>query len=178
MARGRTASSLRLGARREKAAELFTKGYSVVEVARELEVSPDTASRYKKRFEQDIADQARANPTMLRNVVANTMRALEELEKVREAAWRRHDAATNDTVRASMLKIVLQAQDQRAKLFGLFGVKADYFLHVAAVREQQEKLIEYMTRHLCPADRVKLEEFILEQFNNELADLPTADRAD
>jgi transposase-like protein len=175
MARGRTASSLRLGARRARANDLFIKGYSNAEVARDIGVGADTVARYRKSYDESIGEQARANPAMLRDVIANTMRALQELEKVRESAWSDYERATSPAIKAQFLNVVLKAQDQRAKLFGLFGVKAEYFLHVAQVRDQQDKLITFMTSHLCPADRIKLEEFLVMEFAGELSDMPTAD---
>lgn len=171
---GGTRSPLRLGARRQRAFELFTEGASNVEVARALQVSPDTAGRYRKLYEERIEQQAASNPHLLRQVLPNTIKALEELEKVRAYAWERARSTESDTIRAQMMNVILKAQDQRAKLFGLMGVKQEALAFTMQVQKQQTRLIEYMQRELCPADRVKLEEFIISEFADYLASMPSA----
>lgn len=172
MSRGKSRSPLRVGARKQRAFEMFGKGYSNVEVADDLQVTPGTASRYRKEYEAQLQSQVKANPELLKDVLGNTVRALEELDKVRAAAWEVHDNTNSENVRLSALGRITAAQDQRAKLFGLFGVKAEYFLHVEQVRAQQHKIIEFLTKELCPADRIKLEEYLINEFRGELAEMP------
>jgi hypothetical protein len=172
MPSGRTRSPLRLGARREKAFELFRRGFSNVEVAEEIQVSPDTAARYRKLYEDRIVEAAREQPDLLRDVLANTIRTLTELDAIRRNAWQRLEENPPDSVRSSLLNTLLKAQDQRSKLFGLLGVKQEYAAHVAKVRQQQEQLIEFMSRELCPVDREKLEEYLLDEMAAGLATLP------
>lgn len=172
MSRGRTASPLRLGARRIKAREMFIQGFSNVEVARELLISPDTAARYRKVYEDEVNDTAVTNPGLLRNVVANTIKALDENDRMRAEAWKEYERSTTAGQKQGFMAIILKAQDQRHKLFGLFGVRAEYFQHVALVRAQQEKLVQFLTEHLCNADRLKLEEFIVAEFAAELSSMP------
>lgn len=171
---GATKSPMRLGERRRKATELFVQGYSITEVAKQLKVSVDTASRYKKAYEDQIREQAAANPHLLREVLPNTIRALEEIDRVREQAWKKHNETKSDQIKAQMLNIILKAQDQRAKLFGLLGVKQETLAFTLQVQKQQERLIEYMKDHLCPADRAALDEFIVQEFSQELDRMPTA----
>lgn len=175
MSQGKTRSPYALGARRRRAYELYSRGFTPSEVKDDLQVSLGTAVRYKTEYEESVAEEARANPTMLRNVIANTMRALRELDLVRAEAWKNYETAKTEQMKNQFLNTIVKAQDQRAKLFGLFGVKQDFFMHVAQVREQQQKLIAFMTEHLCPADRVKLEEYLVQEFNSELAEMPTAE---
>jgi hypothetical protein len=171
---GGTKSPLRLGARRQKAFEMFVEGASNVEVARALQISPDTAGRYKKLYDEKINEQAASNPHLLREVLPNTIRSLQELDKVRAYAWSRANETQSDTIRAQMLNVILKAQDQRAKLFGLMGVKQEALAYTMQVQKQQEALIEYMRRELCVADRAKLDDFIVSTFADDLAALPTA----
>lgn len=175
MSKGKTASHLRLSDRRLKAAELFTQGYSVTQVARELKVTAETARRYRDWHEEQVHATARSNPTFLRDVITNTTRALEELDLVRARAWERANVRNaSDEVQARMMSIILNAQEQRNKLFGILGVKPEFAAHVQRVREQQDRLIVFMQANLCPTDRAKLEEFLMEEFNAELATMPTA----
>lgn len=167
-----TRSAVRLGARRERAFDLFKRGWTNVEVAREVDISPGTASRYRKIYDNQIKDAANANPEMLRDVLGNTLRSLGELDAIRKDAAERYLAATTDAARAQFLKIRLSAQEQRSRLFGLLGVKGEFVLHVQTVKARQDKLLEFMSEHLCPADRDKLEEFIIREFQDELAELP------
>lgn len=182
MPRGSTASELSLHERREKAGKMFSRGASNSQVAKELNVHPDTARRYREEYEADLITSARNNPQMLTDVLLNTMRALDELDQVREEAWRMYEEALTDegeprhTVRQTYLKTILSAQEQRAKLYGLFGVKAEFFAHVQNVRIVQQKLIQFMQTNLCAEDRSKLEEFLtsedVRRFMQQSGDLP------
>lgn len=160
MGAGATASPYRLGERRRRAFELFLQGQTVSEVAEELRISLNTAIRYKKRYEGELAEQAAANPSLLRNHLENTVRALNELDLVRRKAWDSYEGSTSDQTRAQMLNIALKAQSERAKLFGLFGVKQEYFAHVQQVNLIQQRLLSFMARELCAEDRTKLELYI------------------
>jgi hypothetical protein len=178
MAKGRTNSPYSLSARRIKAVELFVRGYTVTEVATELRVSVETASRYRTKYQEDIKSQAVANPTLLKDVLANTIATLGEIDQVRQEAWRNYENAKSEQLKAQFLNTVLKAQEQRAKLFGLFGVKAELLHQMTLIREQQEKLVEFMSEHLCSADRERLETFILDEFKEELRNLPETELVD
>lgn len=173
--------------RREKAFELFLKGYSDAEVAQRIKVTRQTASNYRRKYEQSVHAEARNNPALLREVLANTMRSLQELERVRSEAWRsmedrlvEHEFSCaecgaenivsfteplSDQARTQYLNVLLKAQDQRAKLFGVIGVKADMLVAVAQVKIAQEKLIEWMAHNLEGATREALANFL----ENELS---------
>lgn len=190
--RGRSNSPYRLGERREKAFDRFAKGWTIKEVAEYLNVHVKTASRYKQEYEDRIEEIARANPGMLSEVLQNTIRALEELDTVRATAWREYEA--KDTVdceecgaalsihrvspqtRNQFLKTVLTAQEQRHKIYGLFGVKQEFFLMVQQVKQLQDALLEFMQRELCQADREKLDRFLANALGagtaSQLAALP------
>lgn len=166
MPRGSTSSPYSLAERRDVAARMFSRGYSNAEVSRELRVHVDTVGRYRREYEADLVTQARNNPQMLTDVLLNTMRALDELDQVRQEAWQQYEQATNEegeprhNIRQQYLKTILQSQEQRSKLFGLFGVKSEFFAHVQNVRAVQSKLIEFMQENLCAEDRAKLERFL------------------
>jgi predicted transcriptional regulator len=172
VAKGKTRSSLKLGARREAAAEMFAKGFTNVEVADEIQVSPGTVARYRATYEERLATEARLNPGLLKDVLGNTVRALEELEKARAAAWQVHERTGSETAKLSALNTVLKAQDQRAKLFQLMGVKADFLAEVSLVRQQQEQLVKFMGEALCPEDQRKLEDYLVSTMTGDLALLP------
>jgi hypothetical protein len=180
MAKGKTKSEYSLGERRERAYELFMRGRTVIDVSRMLGVHYETASRYRQEYEQRIREVAQANPGMLREVLDNTVRALAELDQVRRAAWDEYEDASHPTVmvcpnceaeieipaanrlvRNSLLNTLVKVQEQRSKLFGLFGVKAEFLSLVNSVRHVQTKLLEFMRRELCAADRQKLETLLL-----------------
>lgn len=157
---GRTRSGATLSQRRREAFEMYTKGYSPGEVAEELSVSYNTACRYRDKYEDRIREQAVANPNLLNEYLNNTVRALEELDMIRRRAWDRYDMAATDQQRATFLNIALKAQSDRAKLFNLFGVKQDYFMHVQNVHNFQQKIYSFMSKELCPNCRTKLENYI------------------
>lgn len=182
MAKGKTKSTLNLSKRRERAFELFARGYTNTDVAKDLKVRMDTVASYRKLYEERIHAQAAANPNFLREVVDNTVRALEELDKIRADAWlhledrivktehecpecettfvEKERIAISDQTRAQYHNVLLKAQDQRAKLMGLLGVKHEVFVAIMQVKVVQDKLLDFMGRNLCEGDRAKLDAFL------------------
>ena len=180
MPRGRTVSPLSLQQRKARARQRFIQGYSNDDIAAELGIHPTTVGIYRHEYEADLAEQAKANPQLLRDVLANTVRALAELDEVRRRAWEEYEASRTrhhlhcpecdhefDSIvaggaqtRNQLLNTITKAQDQRAKLLGLFGVKQEFFLHVQSVRVVQEHLLAFMAQHLCSEDKQKLEHLL------------------
>jgi hypothetical protein len=123
-------------------------------------------------YEAEIADAKRARPEFLQDVLGNTFRALAENNEVIRDAWKQihrrgHacgecgcDTYLSDTGRQGYLNVVLKAQDSRNKLFGLLGVKQDYFAYVQQIQTLQVKLLEFLQEHLCDDDRAKLVDFL------------------
>lgn len=149
------------------------KGWTIVAVAADLSVTEETASRYKHEYQDKIQQQAAANPSMLVEVLQNALVALDENDTIRRHAWEDFDNCDGmevecdcgtvlvlpprpSTTRNAYLKTILSAQEQRAKIYGLFGVKAEFYQQVAHIKQLQDKLIEFMKRELCPEDRAKL----------------------
>lgn len=182
MPRGRTESPHRLQERKRLAFSMFTKGYTNAQVAERLTVHPGTVVQYRQQYEEEISSQVQSNPGLLRDVLQNTVQALTELDEVRRSAWMEYEAATHPvqvqcpcgceyefvaleassiTTRNQLLKTITAAQEQRAKLLGLFGVKADFLHHVNAIRLVQERLLAFMRQHLCTVDKEKLEALML-----------------
>jgi transposase-like protein len=162
-----------IGQRREMSAVLFARGYTNAEVAREMDIHPDTVTRYRRWYEDSLAEQAKNNPHMLRDVLGNTLRTLEELDRVRVAAWKDYEESVTPTARKGFLDVITKAQSERAKLFGLMGVKQDTLVYINGVKEVQDKLMDFMTKELCPADRTKLETYLVETFQTELGEINT-----
>lgn len=162
-----------LGQRKEKARELFIKGYNNAEVAREIGVHPDTVTRYRREYEQSIKDAAAINPTLLRDVVQNTVQSLEHLDRVRAEAWKRYEGASSESTKATFLNIVRNTESDRAKMLGLMGVKGDTLAFVQRIKEQTDALTEHMREHLCDDCRSVLIDFIVQNFSEDLNMLPT-----
>lgn len=186
-------SGLALAQRREKAYELFMKGWTAVAVAAELEVTEETAGRYKKEYRQRIHELAKANPSMLVQVLENTMVALEENDQIRFHAWQDYHMCDGQeiecdcgtiielpprpgTTKNAYLKTILAAQEQRGKLYGLFGVKAEFYTQVQSIKALQDKLIEFMKHNLCATDRAKLLRLL--EGHEDIIDLPALPESD
>lgn len=165
--------ALGIGQRKAKARELFAKGYRNSEVAREIGVHPDTVTRYRDEYNKSLEDQANSNPTLLRDVVQNTVQALEHLDLVRAEAWKQYEGAESAQVKATFLNTVLKAEAERAKILGLMGVKGDTLAFVQRIKAQQDALIEHMRENLCDECRPQLINFIVSNFAEELESLPT-----
>lgn len=170
--KGRAGSSFSLRERRERAYEMFAKGNRVSQVAKKLGVRWDTAKRYEKEYQVGLRSEAGKNPQMLQNVLENTIRTLEELDIVRRQAWADYEKCTSKQTRALFLNTVLRAQAQRNQLFGLIGVRQEYVLTINNVRIVQDRLLEFMSKHLCEKDKEKLERFMLEDLKDYLDERP------
>lgn len=160
MAKGKTKSKLTLSERREEASELFAKGFNVSDVARRLKVSWETAKAYKEWHEERIANSANENPQMLQDVLRNTIASLAELDQIRKEAWRTYHTADSKQIKLQALNTIRSAQQDKAKLFGLFGVKQDFYVHVQNVTVVQGMILDFLGRELCEPDRRKLEAFL------------------
>lgn len=166
-----------IGQRKEVAYELFKRGYTNAETAREIGIHPDTVTRYRRSYEEQLQAEVNANPHLLRDVLGNTLRSLEELDRVRAAAWKDYQEATSATAKKGFLDLAIKAQSERAKLFGLMGVKQDTLVYINGVKEVQDKLMDFMTKELCPADRAKLEKYLQDTWADQLADVTPEDFA-
>jgi DNA-binding CsgD family transcriptional regulator len=182
MAKGRTKSKLTLSQRRERSFELFARGYTNKDVASVIGVSEETAGSYRRLYNERLHAQAASNPGFLRDVLTNTMRALEELDQIRADAWKHLENRTikelvecpdcgaehkvkfsfpvSDQSRAQYHNVLLKAQDQRSKLFGVLGVKQEFFIAIMQVKVVQDKLLEWMAQNLCADDREALANFM------------------
>lgn len=192
MPRGVTRSRLDLHDRKRLAFEMFTQGHNSRSVAQRLEIHPGTARMYREQWEERIQREAEHNPELLRDVITNTVQALHELDLVRVKAWEEYDEASGRTrlhcpncdedvfvavstpqTRNQLLATITRAQELRAKLLGLFGVKAEFMLHVQSIRRIQERLIAFMRTELCSADKQKLERLLTESAEDSArADMP------
>jgi hypothetical protein len=179
MPRGSTASTLSLSERRETAFDLFMRGWTNKDIAEAIDVTPETVARYRKDYNDRISEAAASNPGLLAQVLENTIVLLEENAAVRKALWDEYEMAGEgrvfeceecgneedmptppNSVRIGILNSLTKAGEQRAKLFGLFGVKAEFFAQVQEVRSLQKDLIEFLTNELCQEDRDKVIAFL------------------
>lgn len=182
MPKVKTKSKLNLSKRRERSFELFAKGYTNTDVAKDLKVRMDTVAGYRALYNDRIHAQAAANPNFLREVLQNTIRAMDELDRIRADAWahledrivktehqcpecetifvEKDRVQVSDQTRAQYHNVLLKAQDQRSKLMGVLGVKQEMLVAIMQVRVVQDKMLGFMGEHLCDADRAKLETFL------------------
>lgn len=192
MPRGRTESPLDLTERKQLAFDRFAQGGRNAAIARELQVGADTVARYRAEYEASLHEVARDNPRLLQNVVENTIRMLNEADLIKSNAWERINNGDkveyisvecpeceedievevthpiSDQNRTALLNTIMKTQDHKAKIYGVFGVKAEFLQQVANVKMVQELLIGWMRNNLCEADRDKLEEFMT---TGEMAEL-------
>lgn len=184
-------SKLSLGKRRERAFELFARGYTNADVKRDLGVGSDAVAGYRKLYNERIHAQAASNPGFLSDVLQNTLRILEELDQVRADAWKQiskdrtirmecpHCERTfkikvplTDQTRAQYHNVVLKALDSRAKVFGILGVKSEMFAQVQGVQYVQGKIIEYLTKNLPPQYREELATYMETELGEYFGNAP------
>lgn len=160
---GRTKSKLSLNERKQRAFRKFNKGFGPADAYhdKKLNISYDTARRYYKEWEAKARESARKDPDFLRDILANTLRALEELDEIRRAAWKEYSKGSlNPQVRQSLLNTMLRAQEQRQKLMGVFGVRQEVFVYLQQFQLFQVQLLDFLKRKLCAEDREQLIEFL------------------
>lgn len=173
MPRGRPGSELSRQERLDRAFTYFRMGYSNADVSRRLRCHPDTSARYRRKYEEHLRSEVSENPGLISDVLGNTLRTLEEIDLVRKDAWHRlrahsdHDcyecgcSLPMPVQSATQLHgTILKAQEQRIKLFGLLGVKQEYFIHVQNIQIIQNKILEFMASELCDSDRMRLNDFL------------------
>lgn len=175
-------SKLGLSQRRERAYELMAKGWTNAAIARDLGVHVDTITGYRRKYEESLHAQAAANPNFLRDVLTNTIRSLTELDMIRADAWKHMEDRTirtpvtcphceeeftlkerievSDETRARYHGILLKAQDQRAKLFGVLGVKQEVFIAIMQVKVVQDKILEWLATNVQGDLRESLATFL------------------
>lgn len=183
MPRGRTKSRKPREERLQDAFECFAKGMNDTAAARIVGVTRQTAAVYRGLYEKGLHARAQTNPRFLQEIVANTFRALEELDLVRADAWKQLEPRkvkrtiecpncehewketelypVSDQSRAQYHNVLLKAQSERAKLLGLLGVKHEMFVAIMQVKFVQDKLLEFMSRSLCAECREALEGFLM-----------------
>ena len=175
-------SKLGLSQRRERAFECFAKGYTNTDVARELKVHMDTVAKYRALYEERIHAQAASNPNFLKDVLTNTVRSLEELDRIRADAWKHmenrkkkttiecpdcghqwkeiEEIEVSDQTRATYHNVLLKAQDQRSKLFGVLGVKQEVFVAIMQVKVVQDKVLDWLAENVQGELRENLATFL------------------
>ena len=168
---------------------MFAKGYTNADVARSLKINKDTAASYRTLYESRVHAQAAANPGFLRDVLSNTMRALNELDQIRADAWKqisekryhvfqvecdpcgevtetKVNVPLGDDNRVKYQNVLLKAQDQRAKILGVLGVKAEVIAAMMQIKVVQDQILRWLTENLEGELRERLTEFL----TTELAD--------
>lgn len=178
MSKGQTRSPYNRSQRKAISRRLFLRGYSDADVARKLRVDYSTARRYREEWERDTQRAARDNPHILKDILANTIKALEELDEIRRECWEQYnDKKTSAPMKQGYLNTMLRAQEQRVKILGVFGVKQEFLLHLQQVQLFQAQLLGFLQRELCGADRDKLVAF-LEGVNQQASNIVEGELVD
>lgn len=164
--------------RLQRCFDFFDQGLSNAEVCRRMKLAPNTATKWRRLWAERNRDDLVENQSLLQQVLSNTLQMLRENEQIRRAAWQEYHAGIeihqahcdecdalveftigNPVTRNSSLNTLMKSQEHRAKLLGVLGIKQEFFGMVSAVQAVQEKLLEFLARELCPADRAKLDSY-------------------
>lgn len=194
--KGKTKSTMSYSERKILAFELFSKGFTVTDVAAEVGVSRNTATSYKKRWKEEVKATAAADPASVRDVLTNTALMLDEVNQVRAVAWQnlhrkpgilqivcescehemeyQYRFPPGDSAIAAYLNLLTKTAEQRAKLLGLMGVDQRLFNEVMAVNHVQNKMLAWLNDNLDAAMRGLLADFI----DTELAEYVGAAETD
>lgn len=176
----------------EAAQKLFARGYSNADVARELGVHADTATAYRRLYEEGLQKQAASNPHIFSEVLLNTQRALVELDQIRTNAWEQiqghrvievqceHcDSLFNvnfpisDQARVQYQNVILKAQHERAQLFQLLTSRTEVLVRHEHTKIVQERILGWLKDNLSLNDREKLAVFIETQLSEFMGELPS-----
>lgn len=191
MTRGRNGSGLSRSQRIEQAYKFFARGYSNADVARELRIHADTATSYRRLYEEGLAKQAASNPHIFSEVLVNTNRALIELDQVRTNAWEQIqgkrkapfecencgetseiELPISDQSRVQYQNVILKAQHERALLYQLLTSRTEVLIKHEHTKIVQEKIIGWLKDNLSITDREKLAIFIETELTQYMGELP------
>lgn len=192
MPRGRTRSKLNRSQRIEQAHELFARGYSNADVARELLISADTATAYRRLYDKGLRDAADSDPMIFNEVLLNTKRALIEIDQVRKDAWAQIRATRKvtgecsncgeevvfelpitDASRSKHHKTILTAQQMRAQLHQLLTNRTEVLIRHENTQIAQRKILAWMKDHLPFEMREQLAMFIETELAPLMGELPS-----
>lgn len=179
MSRGKSKSPQTRSERIETASDYFRRGYSDSDVARKLKIARQTAAAYRVIYEQRLKEKTADDPAFLQDVVGNTNRMLSELDQIIRNVWKDVDQADKKIkircdnceeislvvlpdldLKAKLYGLALKAQQDRSKLYGVIGVKAEVIAKIQAVEFVQNALLKFMAEKLCQHDREALVEFL------------------
>jgi transposase-like protein len=177
----------------ENAHKLFARGYSNADVAREIGVHADTATTYRRLYEEGLNKQAASNPHIFSEVLLNTQRALIELDQIRTNAWEQiqrtriitvqcehcgedteSEFPISDQSRVQYQNVILKAQHERAQLYQLLTSRTEILVRHEHTKIVQERILGWLKDNLSLSDREKLAVFIETQLSEFMGELPAA----
>jgi predicted transcriptional regulator len=157
MAKGKTKSSLSYSERKETAFDLFTRHWTNADIARHLEVTPETISSYKKEWEKLSEEAVWNDPNYLNKILEHTRGRIDELEKVISRTWDVADGSDNQNAKVSALRTIKDTIMDVAKLQRLTDTRIE-------IVNQAEKALQVQT-------------VILEMINQVIQDCPRCKQA-
>ncbi len=165
--------------RKAEALRMYSQGASPERVAQRLEVSLETARRYKREFKEEIAREASQSTGLLSSTLPSMIETLNSISKVEFEAWEGYerdskpvdvpcpecgeslhiDAAPSNSLQ-SWLKLALEAQKEKAKVFGVVGIKPEVQARNNAIETMHTLILNFMSTQLDSIAREKVQQFV------------------
>ena len=158
MAKGKTKSSLAYSERKEIAFELFTRRWKNADIARKLEVTPETISTYRKEWERLSEEAAWSDPNYLNRILEHTKARVSELETVITKTWDVTDESENQNAKVSALRTIKDTIMDIAKLQRLTDTRIEIVDQAEKAAQVQSIILEMINVVIqeCPTCKAKL----------------------
>lgn len=164
MAKGKTKSKLTYSERKETAFELFTRHWSNADIARKLDVTPETISNYKREWEKIQEESVWNDPNYLNRILEHTKSRVTELEQVMSHGWTAFEGTANENAKMAALRIIKDTIMDMAKLQRLTDTRIEIVNQAEKALQVQTILLEMINTVIsdCPHCRHALAEKINE----------------
>jgi len=158
MPKGRTLSKLSYSERKELAFDLFAREWKNIDIARKLEVTPETIANYKRGWEDKKEEALWRDPNYLNNILQHTHERIEQLEQVVRESWNTYDETPNQNAKVAVLRTIKDTVMDVAKLQRLTDTRIEIIDKAERATQVQEVILEVLNTVVkeCPRCRHEL----------------------
>jgi len=158
LAKGKTNSSLSYSERKEIAFDLFTRHWKNADIAKKIEVTPETISSYRKEWERLSEEASWNDPNYLNRILEHTKARVSELEIVINKAWDVAEKTENQNAKVSALRAIKDTIMDIAKLQRLTDTRIEIVDQAEKATQVQAIILEMINVVIqeCPTCKAKL----------------------
>jgi dynactin complex subunit len=158
MPRGLTKSKLSYSERKELAFDMFAREWKNADIARKIDVTPETIASYRREWEERKEEAVYSDPNYLNNIVQHTLERVEQLEEVIRESWNAADKTLNENAKVAALRTIKDAIMDIAKLQRLTDTRIEVINKTEQAYQVQQVILEMLNIVVkdCPRCRQEL----------------------